>query len=77
MDAAAEKRLETLNSAGRLKDTPVSDAHAAARIWEDVRSWWHSGQIRAARQGWLDRYAVTTDKNGQRYTSTDLARLWF
>lgn len=50
--------LEALRQAGLLFDTAQAAAAQANRIWADVEAWWRQPEVQAARQGFVEHYAV-------------------
>lgn len=67
---AAAAALEPLRRAGIVHDSPESAARQAAKVRGDAAAWWASRETRAARAGFVERYARTSPDWARRWAQT-------
>jgi len=54
-----EALLTLLHDAGIWHATPGAAAASVARVWPDVRAYWQSVRVQAARQRWCEQFALS------------------
>lgn len=55
----AQPFFDQLKSAGIFHESAAAAAHHIANVWDDIPSWWQSGEVQTARQSFCDHYAAT------------------
>lgn len=54
--------IELLKSVGIFHETPENAARQMAKVWDDVPTWWQSGEVQSVRGEFCERYAYTPNK---------------
>lgn len=76
MTPEAEALLADLRAVGVVHDSPASAAAHVARIWDNVKAWWHAADTLAAVTAWARLHALTPDLLPPEQRRIPLSALW-
>lgn len=62
MTEAANSYYDVLRAAGILFDSATEAASALMEVWPNVKAWWWSGKVQAARLEWVTVFARTNPR---------------
>ena len=77
MDEASREMFALFSKTGILYPTASQAAARSTAIWPRVEEWWQSRAVRAAREIWLQRYALNTvPSTGKQTGAWSVFRYW-
>jgi len=63
----AEPYFGALREVGIVWESPEAAARRVAHVYPDVQRWWGNGDLQAARRRFVERYALTSERWGDRW----------